>query len=120
MDELMDRDRAEPQRKARRGHALIRYRNGNHEMSIKVLKTLGITLGITAAGLAVIGAIKKPGSVYKNEPDQQNPMEGKRVRFVEDDSEPANADGKCGHLEANLEAVGETQTQHAGIYEKYV
>ena len=89
-------------------------------MSIKVLKTLGITLGITAAGLAVIGAFKKPGSVYKNEPDQQNPMEGKRVRFVEDDTEPANADGKCGHLEANLEAVGETQTQHAGIYEKYV
>ncbi len=34
----------------------------------------------------------------KNE--QQNPMEGKKVIFVNDDMDPENADGVKGHLEA--------------------
>lgn len=72
-------------------------------------------LGAIAAGMAVVGAIKKPGSVYKDKPEERNPMEGKKVKFVEDESEPANADGVCGHLEA----VGETEHK-AGVYEKYV
>ena len=72
-------------------------------------------LGAVAAGMAVVGAIKKPGSVYRDKPEEWNPMEGKKVRFVEDESEPANADGVCGHLEA----VGETDHK-AGVYEKYV
>lgn len=72
-------------------------------------------LGAVAAGMTVVAAIKKPGSVYKDKPEEQNPMEGKKVIFVEDETESANADGVCGHLEA----VGETNHK-AGIYEKYV
>lgn len=72
-------------------------------------------LGAVAAGMAVVGFIKKPGSVYKDKPEERNPMEGKRVKFVEDESEPANADGVCGHLEA----VGKTNHK-AGVYEKYI
>lgn len=65
--------------------------------------------------LGIIALIKKPGSVYKNQPEQQNPMEGKRVVFVEDSTEPMNADGVCGHLEA------EGETNHsAGFYEAVI
>ncbi len=72
-------------------------------------------LGIMFAGAAVIGVIKKSDSTYKNKPKEQNPMEGKRVRFVENDEEKENADGVRGHLEA----VGQSDHQ-AGVYEKYV
>ena len=44
-----------------------------------------------------------------------NPMEGKRVVFVEDSNDKENADGARGHLEA----VGESQYK-AGLYEKGV
>ena len=72
-------------------------------------------LGAVAAGMAVVGIIKKPGSVYRDKPEERNPMEGKKVKFVEDETEPANADGVCGHLEA----VGVTEHK-AGVYEKYI
>jgi len=72
-------------------------------------------LGAVAAGMAVVAAIKKPGSVYQDKPEERNPMEGKKVTFIENADEPANADGVCGHLEA----VGVTEHK-AGIYEKYV
>ncbi len=68
-----------------------------------------------AAGMGIIAAIKKPGFVYKNKPEEKNPMEGKRVRFIEDETESENADGVRGHLEA----VGVIEYK-AGIYEKYV
>lgn len=47
--------------------------------------------------------------------DYRNPMEGKRVVFVEDSNDKENADGARGHLEA----VGERQYK-AGFYEKGV
>lgn len=50
--------------------------------------------------LVLVAVIKKPGSLYKDQPDEQNPMKGKKVRFVEVEAEPMNADGVCGHLEA--------------------
>ena len=59
--------------------------------------------------------VKKDNSQYKNEPDQKNPMEGKKVIFVEDENDKENADGMRGHLEA----VGVTGHK-AGVYEKYV
>lgn len=62
--------------------------------------------------LGIIALIKKPGSVYKNQPEQQNPMEGKKVVFIENPSEPMNADGVCGHLEA----IGDT-VHCSGFYE---
>lgn len=67
------------------------------------------------AVMAVTALIKKPSSVYRNQPDEKNPMEGKVVRFVEDESEQENADGARGHLEA----VGDSAYK-AGEYEKII
>ena len=50
--------------------------------------------------LSVIGIVKKPESIYKGKPDEQNIMQGKKVRFVADHKDPENADGVRGHLEA--------------------
>ena len=72
-------------------------------------------LCIATIGMAVAGVIKKPGSVYKDNPKEMNPMEGKKVRFVENSTEPANADGVCGHLEA-IGNISHIPT----YYEKYV
>ncbi len=63
----------------------------------------------------VVAMIKRPGSRYKNKPEEQNPMEGKKVRFIEDETEPENADGMRGHLEA----IGVTD-HHPGVYERVV
>ncbi len=70
-------------------------------------KRLGkiIGLGATFVGLSVLAKKKKPESTYENAPEQKNPLEGKRVVFIEDDNDPENADGVRGHLEA----VGESQ-----------
>ena len=68
-----------------------------------------------AVFMAIVGVIKKPGSIYEDKPEEKNPMEGKKVRFVENKSEPANADGVCGHLEA----VGSTNHKPF-FYDKYV
>ncbi len=63
--------------------------------------------------LALIAIIKKTSSVYKNKPEEKNPMQGKKVRFVENQAEKKNADGVRGHLEA----IGESDHK-AGFYEK--
>lgn len=82
---------------------------------MKVFLIVIAIIGIIALILALIAIIKKPSSVYKNKPEEKNPMEGKRVRFVEDINEKENADGVRGHLEA----IGETE-HHAGFYEAFV
>ena len=71
---------------------------------MQILLGIIIAIGIIFVLLALIAILKKPGSVYRNKPEQRNPMEGKMVRFVENPEEKANADGVCGHLEA----IGET------------
>lgn len=80
-----------------------------------VLWVILAVIAAIAVILTVLAIIKKPGSVYKNKPEEKNPMEGKKVRFVSDLSEPANADGACGHLEA----IGDTEYK-ASVYEKVV
>lgn len=70
---------------------------------------------VIIALLAILAAIKKTGSVYSRQPEQKNPMEGKRVVFVENPEEPVNADGIRGHLQS----VGEAEHK-AGIYEAIV
>lgn len=70
-------------------------------------------LGTVFVILAIVAAIKKPDSVYKSKPEEQNPMEGKMVCFVENEEETANADGVNGHLEA----VG-IVNHKSSIYEK--
>ena len=72
-------------------------------------------IGVIAAVMASIGIVNKPGSVYKNKPEEWNPMEGKKVKFVENPLEPANADGVCGHLEA----VGKAE-EHRSFYDRVI
>ncbi len=72
-------------------------------------------LGAVIATLIVIDMLAKPSSVYRNQPEEQNPMEGQMVRLVENNSEPANADGVCGHLEA----IG-SSNHKAGVYERFI
>ena len=59
-----------------------------------------IIIGGVLAVLSVIALLKKPGSIYKNEPGERNPLEGKSVVFVSDENEGENADGVRGHLKA--------------------
>lgn len=62
-----------------------------------------------------VAVLKRPGSRYKDRPEEQNPMEGKYVTFVENENEKENADGVHGHLEA----VGLSE-HHSGVYERVV
>ena len=74
-----------------------------------------IIFAIIILVLVVIALIKKPSSVYKNQPEEKNPMEGKMVLFIENEEEKENADGVRGHLEE----IGNSNHK-AGIYEKVV
>ncbi|SFG64125.1 sugar transferase [Oribacterium sp. WCC10] len=76
---------------------------------------IAFILSAISAGMCAIAIIKKPISVYKNKPEEKNPMEGKMVRFVSDEFAPINADGVCGHLEV----IGSTK-HIPSFYEKYV
>ena len=81
-------------------------------------KVIGVTVAAAGAAFvatALVAKKKKPDSVYENEPAQKNPLEGKKVIFVEDENDKENADGARGHLEA----VGEAQHEPS-FYEKYV
>lgn len=84
-------------------------------MFLKVVLTILAILVVAFILMVILALAKKGGSVYKNEPQQKNPLEGKRVVFIANDEEPENADGVRGHLEA----VGESAHQ-AGVYEKYI
>ncbi len=73
-----------------------------------------ILLGIIVL-MTIVAIVKDPSSVYKNQPEELNPMQGKMVRFVENQNEKENADGVRGHLEA----IGKSN-HNAGFYEKVV
>ena len=81
----------------------------------KILKVTAIGAGVTFLGLNMIAKKKKGDSVFEKEKDQKNPFAGKKVVFVEDESDEENADGVRGHLEA----VGETK-KSKGIYDRYI
>lgn len=82
---------------------------------METISIILVVFGVLTAGMVALGIAAKPRSIYANAPEEKNPMEGKRVRFVEDESEDRNADGVRGHLEA----VG--QSNHKpGAYEKFV
>lgn len=84
---------------------------GTHGIGKKIL----ICISAGAAVLTGAAIATRPASIYKNEPSERNPMEGKKVVFVENEDDPLNADGARGHLEA----VGET-SYAPGFYEKYI
>lgn len=84
----------------------------------KVIKCIGLifaALGLIFIGLKVVAGRKKGDSVYKNEPEQRNPMAGKKVVFIADENDKENADGVKGHLES----VG-VSDYHPGIYDQYI
>lgn len=81
----------------------------------KLIGITAATLGTAFVAASIVAKAKKSDSQYENEPVQKNPMEGKKVVFVEDENDKENADGLKGHLEA----VAETEHK-AGIYEKYI
>lgn len=89
------------------------------EQTKKNLKTAaiatGAVLGATYLVMRYIAKKQYPHSVYADQPEEQNPMQGRKVVFVEDENDAANADGKQGHLEA----VANT-THIPTFYEKYV
>lgn len=81
-------------------------------------KVIGVTaavLGTTFVVTSIVGKKKKSDSTYENDSEQKNPLEGKKVVFVENEEEPENADGVRGHLEA----VGESE-HIPSFYEKYI
>lgn len=79
---------------------------------MKVLLIILTIIVLIAIVLAIVAVIVKPASVYNYKPEEMNPMQGKKVRFVESSSEPVNADGVRGHLEA----IGDSEHK-AGVYE---
>lgn len=84
----------------------------------KILKCIGasaVALGTVFAGLTAAAKNKKADSVYENEPEQKNQLEGKRVVFVSDENDKENADGVKGHLEAV-----ENSNYSPNFYEKYI
>ena len=89
------------------------------EQTKKDLKTAaiatGAVLGTTYLIMRHIAKKQYPASVYANKPDEQNPVQGRKVVFVENANDPVNADGKQGHLET----VANT-THIPTFYEKYV
>lgn len=81
----------------------------------KILGIMVATMGTTFVVTPIIAKKKKGNSQYEDESDQLNPLEGKKVIFIENDEEIENADGVRGHLEA----IGNSDYR-PGFYEKYV
>ena len=63
--------------------------------------------------LYVVALIKRLGSRYQDKPEEQNPMQGKYVKFIKNPEEKENTDGMRGHLEA----IG-SSSHRAGVYER--
>ncbi len=82
---------------------------------MKVLLIILAIILVIAIVMSIIALINMPSSVYKNKPEERNPLQGKVVKFVANDSEKENADGVRGHLEA----IGDSNHK-AGIYERFI
>lgn len=81
----------------------------------KAIKLIVSLLSVAFIILAIIAKRTKKDMIYDNAPEEKNPMEGKKVIFVENEDDEENADGVRGHLET----VGDSD-YHPGFYEKYV
>lgn len=81
----------------------------------KILGVSCVALGTAFIGLNMVAKKKKADSIYENEPEQKNELEGKRVIFVEDESYKENADGIRGYLKE----IGESN-YNPSFYDKYV
>lgn len=72
-------------------------------------------LGAIFVVMSIIAKKKQGNSTFCDNTAEKNPMEGKRIVFIESDKDNENADGVRGHLEA----VGVIE-YHPGFYVKYV
>lgn len=84
----------------------------------KVKRFIGKSVAVLAVAFAILSIVskrKKRDTVYDNEPEQKNPLEGKKVIFVEDENDKENADGIRGHLEA----IGDCD-HRPSFYERYI
>lgn len=81
----------------------------------KIMSILAATMGTAFVITSLVAKKEKGKSQYKDESNQMNPLEGKKVVFIENDDEIENADGVRGHLEA----IGDSDYK-VGFYEKYI
>ena len=84
----------------------------------KIKKVIGISLAVLGIAFIVMNIVakkRKGDSVYDNDPEQKNPLTGKKVTFVEDENDEVNADGVRGHLEVT--GISECKS---GFYDKYI
>lgn len=84
----------------------------------KIIKVTVASLGAVYVALDTVAKIQKKSTIYSNRPDQQNPMQGKKVKFIPVENDKENADGECGHLEATGDSGA--LSRHQSVYEKYV
>lgn len=91
-----------------------RVKDGEMEMTGHI-KVTGVIIALIFTVLFVIAIIKKKSSIYDDEPEQKNPMEGKSVCFIKDENDIENADGVKGHL---VEIEG--QMTKRTIYDRYI
>ena len=80
----------------------------------KVVEGIIIAVGVSFVGLNIIAKKNKSLSIYDNEKEQKNPLEGKKVIFIEDENDQENADGVRGHLKE----IG-ISNYYPPFYEKY-
>lgn len=66
----------------------------------RVLAVTGAILGASYIVMDMIAKSQKTKATYQDKPEERNPMEGKKVVFVENENDPVNADGLNGHLES--------------------
>ena len=81
----------------------------------RIMTFSGVALGIAFLAMRSVAKKQKDKTLYKDQPEEQNPMAGKKVVFVENEKDAVNADGKQGHLEA----VGESSYTPT-FYDKYI
>lgn len=81
----------------------------------KFILATSALLGITFVGMKIVAAITKADRNYTKDRKQQNPLEGKKVVFIENHNDSENADGVKGHLKA----IGKSE-YHPGLYDKYI
>lgn len=90
----------------------------NKDKARKIIKGTAIVFGAAYAVMDVIAHHQKKSTIYADQPDQQNPMQGKKVEFVADENDKENADGERGHLEAAGDSLA--STRHQSVYEKVI
>lgn len=67
-------------------------------MSLNIYGIVIQVLLVAFVLLCVLTICTKGSSIYNNQPEQKNPLEGKMVDFIYDDTDKENADGVKGHL----------------------